>query len=330
MTQAATPDAIALVPEDEFDVDAVRREWCGRSLGRSVGRYPVEHDPIRRYCHMTGERTPVSLDPEAAARSPWGRVVCPPTFVRYFVGRGWWPPGDTPEPNSTPTAVPRLGDRGVNLETRWEFHRPVLVGDHLSATWTVDDVFEKPTRLDPRSVWILTSAVIEDDAAGTVAVWRNTVLFHRPADTATTTPTPTSSGPHPVPDDAVVAFTMDLTPTAAVLQVSGSQDWNLVHHDPAYARDSGHDSTFFNTGWTQGLLGRIVTEFIGDRPWRLADLRFRMQRMARPGDRVTAWYRPPDERADEDLHLEIGLATDRAGVTTTAAATVRRDPGVPR
>lgn len=306
---------MVLVPEHEFDIDAVRAAWVGRPLGRSVGRYPVEHDPIRRFCHMTGERTAVSLDPDAAARSPWGRVVCPPTFVRYFAGNGPWPPPDRPEPGTIPAGVPRLGEHGVNLGTTWSWRRAVLVGDRLHADWTVEDVFVKPTRLDPRSVWIRTSATVRDQDDEIVAVWGNTVLFHRPA------PAQLAAPPARQPDGAVSAFTVDLTPTAMTLQVSGAQDWNLVHHDDAHARAAGHASIFTNTTWTQGLLGRIVAEHIGDRPWRPAELAFRMVGMNRPGDRVTAWYRETG-----DGELEIGLARGDA-VTATGTATVHREPG---
>ena len=72
-----------IVSEEEFDIDAVRQEWVGARIGRSMDRYPVEYDPIRRYCHMTGELNPLYLDPDAAARGPYGRVMCPPGFVVY-------------------------------------------------------------------------------------------------------------------------------------------------------------------------------------------------------------------------------------------------------
>ncbi len=66
---------------DDYDVDAVRAEWTGQVISTSEARYPVEHDPIRRHCHMVGDNNPLFLDPEAAARGPHGAVVVPPSML---------------------------------------------------------------------------------------------------------------------------------------------------------------------------------------------------------------------------------------------------------
>jgi acyl dehydratase len=168
-----------IVTEDDFDIDAVRRDWVGAPLGRSVGRYPVEHDPIRRYCHMTGETNPLFLDPDAAARGPYGRVLCPPGFVYYFVDAGVWPRVEG-QPGPLPRGVPRLGRFAVNMGIEWAFTAPVLVGDRLAADWSVEDVWVKPTRLDQKSVWIRTVGRISNQDGGDVGAWRNTVMYHRP------------------------------------------------------------------------------------------------------------------------------------------------------
>ena len=43
--------------EGEYDIEAVRAEWIGRKAPVYHGRYPVEYDPIRRYCHMVETTT---------------------------------------------------------------------------------------------------------------------------------------------------------------------------------------------------------------------------------------------------------------------------------
>jgi acyl dehydratase len=168
-----------IVSEEQFDIDAVRTQWVGASIGRSASRYPVEHDPIRRYCHMTGELNPLYLDPDAAARGPYGRVMCPPGFVVYFLGSGPWPV-PRGEPSVLPRDIPRLGNRAVNMGIEWSFTAPVLVGDRLVTDWTVEDVFVKPTRLDPVSVWMATVGTVANDRGVQVATYRNTVMYHRP------------------------------------------------------------------------------------------------------------------------------------------------------
>ena len=167
-----------IVPESQFNLAAVQREWRGKSLGVSRGRYPVEYDPIRRYCHMTGETNPLFLDREAAASGPYGAVICPPAFIRYFVSDGAWP-GLRSEPSQAPRGVPRLGDRGVNMGVSWEFLAPVLVGDELRCEWQVEDIYIKLTKLDPKSIWVKTKGTISNQRAVVVAIWRNTLLLHR-------------------------------------------------------------------------------------------------------------------------------------------------------
>ena len=167
-----------IVTEVDFDIDAIRREWIGRPLGQSLGRYPIEHEPIRRYCHMTGELNPLYLDAEAAAQGPYGRVMCPPALIGCFIDAGPWPPAAR-EAGPLPDALPRLGQGAINMGTAWEFFAPALVGDRLAAHWSVDDVFLKPTRLDPLSQWVVTVARITNDTGAAVATWRNTVMYHR-------------------------------------------------------------------------------------------------------------------------------------------------------
>ena len=80
-------------PEPE-EMVASAREFIESSENHSPevqGRYPVEHDPIRRYCHAADITYPLFLDPEYAAQTPHERVVCPPLFIGYFVA---FHPGD--------------------------------------------------------------------------------------------------------------------------------------------------------------------------------------------------------------------------------------------
>jgi acyl dehydratase len=115
--------------------------------------------------------------------------------------------------------------------------------------------------------------------------------------------------------------------TDIALQTSGSQDWNLVHHDPDFARDSGHDTTFFNTGWTAATLSRLVTDWAGPAGW-LSRLEVRMGRMNCPGDTIVARGRiagvaPPDSDGTRVVTLDVWIENDRQGTTTTGNAVVR-------
>jgi acyl dehydratase len=120
-------------------------------------------------------------------------------------------------------------------------------------------------------------------------------------------------------------FSIALDATAMVLQVSGSQDWNLVHHDTAFARESGMDGIFYNTGWTTGVLGRLLTDWAGYSGW-VEKLSFQMRGMNGAGAVVRAYARVTGKRQDNNralVDLDIFLENDKVGVTTPGKATVR-------
>ncbi len=125
--------------------------------------------------------------------------------------------------------------------------------------------------------------------------------------------------------DDVPGFSKTLGWTEMVLQVSGSQDWNLVHHDSDFARDSGMDGIFYNTGWTTGMLGRVLTDWAGRSGW-VEKLSFQMRGMNTSGATVRAHARVTGKRQEDGralVDLDIFLESDQAGVTTPGKATVR-------
>ncbi len=125
--------------------------------------------------------------------------------------------------------------------------------------------------------------------------------------------------------DELPGYELELTWTRMVEQVSGSQDFYPVHHDPDFAAEAGHPAIFYNTGFTRAALCRLLTDWIGPRGW-LRRLRFEMRRMHRGGDtirvrgRVAAKRRGEGERGEVDI--ELWIENDREGVGTPATATV--------
>ena len=120
-------------------------------------------------------------------------------------------------------------------------------------------------------------------------------------------------------------FSVALDATAMVLQVSGSQDWNLVHHDTAFAQESGMPGIFYNTGWTTGMLGRLLTDWAGRSGW-VEKLSFQMRGMNSSGAVVLAHAKVTGKRQDNNkalVDLDIFLENDQVGVTTPGKATVR-------
>ncbi|MBI4497773.1 MAG: MaoC family dehydratase N-terminal domain-containing protein [Chloroflexi bacterium] len=152
------------------------RKLIGAETPPVWGRYPVEYDPIRRYCHMCDDDNPLFLDPAYAQQTTYGDVIAPPLLVTYFAGNGIWPPAEE-QPQLPP--VPTAGNRAINLTTEYEFFTPVKVGDHLSATSRLADVYIKSIRLDPKAFWIVTERIIRNQDGEVVCIARNLGLRHR-------------------------------------------------------------------------------------------------------------------------------------------------------
>jgi acyl dehydratase len=125
--------------------------------------------------------------------------------------------------------------------------------------------------------------------------------------------------------DELDGFVLELTDTKMVEQVSGSQDFYPVHHDTAFAREAGHQEIFYNTGFTQAALTRLLTDWVGS-DGSVRKMSFQMRKMNIPNDRVHAkgvvTGKSEGDGGMGEVTLDIWLENDRVGITTPAEATV--------
>jgi hypothetical protein len=118
----------------------------------AVERFPIELGHVLCFARSVGDPNPIYADPE--------RAVAPPTFVQasaqfdpdYFlrpkVGEPWFGSG------REPTGVRREpsggggggGGTGLHAEQHYEYHRPLRVGDVLTATTRPGERWEKQGR----------------------------------------------------------------------------------------------------------------------------------------------------------------------------------------
>lgn len=95
-----------------------------------------------------------------------------------------------------------------------------------------------------------------------------------------------STGTIAVGDVFETVLTEDLTRTQLVMYAGSSGDYNPLHSDELYARESaGYPGVFAHGMLTMGMTGRAVTELIGDARLLRYGVRFRSQ--VWPGDRLT-------------------------------------------
>lgn len=124
--------------------------------------------------------------------------------------------------------------------------------------------------------------------------------------------------------DEVPGFSYKLDWTEMVKQVSGSQDFYAVHHDPEFARSGGHKDIFYNTGWTRANLYRLLADFAGPDGW-VRKLHFEMRKMNRPNVtiQVKGKVTGKEQTAEGNLvHLDVWIENDEEGVATPASGTV--------
>lgn len=152
------------------------RDLIGTEQPPGSGPYHVEYEPVRRYCHMVDDANPLFIDPEYAAKTKWGGVICPPFALELFAFAGPWPP--CPDQPGFPL-VPSPGNRNINMGQEWELLKPVRIGDRLTFTHRVADVYIKPIRLDPKAFWTVVETIYRNQMGEVVAIRRNNLIQHR-------------------------------------------------------------------------------------------------------------------------------------------------------
>ncbi len=121
------------------------------------------------------------------------------------------------------------------------------------------------------------------------------------------------------------AFSIELTETRIIQQVSGTQDWNPSHHNREWVRAGGQPDIFMCTDFMQACFTRLIFEFIGDDGW-LSKFRMEMRKMNRPGDVLTFGGSVVEkflsEKDEGIVELDLWCSNEIEGVTTPTKATV--------
>lgn len=93
--------------------------------------YEIERHAVGRFACAVGDPNPLYSDEIVARKSSFGGLVAPPTFLRSLL------PGAYPKPYPEPFA--HILDGG----SKYRFHVPVRVGDRITVTRRIVDLFEK-------------------------------------------------------------------------------------------------------------------------------------------------------------------------------------------
>jgi len=128
--------------------------------------YTVEQDHVVRFAEAIGETAPVFRDRDAALQAGFAEQLAPPTFVTVM----------SISVSGQAVQDPELGldySRVVHGEMEYEWERPVLVGETLTAVPRIADVYAR----GPHEYLVLEAEIRDQD--GAVVVRSRSTLLSR-------------------------------------------------------------------------------------------------------------------------------------------------------
>ena len=146
------------------------KEMIGRRLSTASATATAEH--VAAFARALGDENPLYLDPEAARRGPFGALVAPPTYPIAFMAEAMSGGMDT---------FLELGLDFTTLvhgEQEFEYARPIQVGETLTLTGRIADVYEKIGSSGTLDFVVLETEA-RDAAGQPVFFSRNTLISRR-------------------------------------------------------------------------------------------------------------------------------------------------------
>jgi acyl dehydratase len=130
----------------------------------AVTKFPIEASHILMFARAVGDSNRIYSDAEYASKTECGGIIAPPTFtqasaqfdpeypLRPKVGQAWFGSGREPSgiqrvsAESSGARPSGAAAGGLHAEQHFEYHRPVLAGDVLTAVNKPGKTWEKEGR----------------------------------------------------------------------------------------------------------------------------------------------------------------------------------------
>ena len=155
-------------------IDPITARWdlgVLHELEFPIVEYEVARSKILEYAAAIGDRNPLHVDPDAAARAGRRDIVAPPTFASVFVTvpirRAVADPEWTARAGIDPAGI-------LHGEQSFRFHRPIVPNDHLIVQAIVADARTSGERA------FLTVATRVDSARGEPVLDSSSTMVLRP------------------------------------------------------------------------------------------------------------------------------------------------------
>ncbi|MXV60748.1 dehydratase [Natronorubrum sp. JWXQ-INN-674] len=315
-------------------------------------RFRIEAGKVEEFARAITDPNPVFRDADVAERRGYDRVPAPLTYTR--VDRF---------PRYRPDDIDGYGfDLGfqpeyvLHGEQAYEYERPLRVGDVLTGTTTLADVYQR----DGGRAGTMTFAIFEteyrDRSADLVLTDRATAIETEgavrndegngeasTADEESADESADSAGTETAANGGTVPQTADVDTVRAVGDVSvgdagptvvvedlerkhfvkyagASGDFNPIHYDEPYARGAGNESVFGQGMFTAGVASRVVTDWFGLESVSAFGVRFQSQVF--PGDSIVATGEIVEKRPDDGvLEADLEVTNQRGETLLTGSAT---------
>lgn len=151
------------------------KSWIGREVF-----YPALEEfgraSIRYFALAMHDTNPLYCDDEYARAAGYPSVIAPPTLVcescQYahrpptaegYIGHEWH--------------LPVEGMRTIRAGNDYEFFRPVLPADRVSATWTLENIEERPSSRGGTQLFVLSVARFTNQDKELLAINRETIVL---------------------------------------------------------------------------------------------------------------------------------------------------------
>ena len=127
---------------------------------------PIEWSKVREFARAIRDPNPVYFDPELA-KIEAGGIPIPPTFLQVAA---FWQDGE-----SVPTAHFDIR-RILHGEQEFELFKPIYVGDVLTGTARIANVFEREGGRGGKMTFMVTEIEYKNQKGEKVAVARGTLI----------------------------------------------------------------------------------------------------------------------------------------------------------
>ncbi|MFC6719283.1 MaoC family dehydratase N-terminal domain-containing protein [Natrialbaceae archaeon GCM10025810] len=320
----------------------------------TVEEFRIEAGKVEEFARAITEPNPIFRDEDVAREAGYEAIPAPLTYTR--VGRF---------PRYRPDDVEGYGfDLGfepeyvLHGEQSYEYERPLLVGDVLTGTTTLADVYQRDSRragtmtfavhetayrdendelvLTERATAIETEGAVDDgdgddaggeDGSGASANGGTDVIDVDPSDSSADPESRVAAVSEvEVGDPGPTAVVEDLERRHFATYAGASGDFNPIHYDEPYARAAGNERVFGQGMFTAGVASRVVTDWFGLE--RIDSFGVRFQSRVFPGDTIVATGEVADvDRDDGTVAVDIAVETPEGTTLLTGRSSATLSSG---